>query len=134
MIEKILSTQIGNILISKIGDISEVERLIDEGSLQIVPTVDARGYEVPANSGVYIAEAQNLTSDLLRLILQRVGSENIKVIVDGDREEQLDMAIYEEDNGMRKMSKVFRGSPMFGQIDLKNIYRSEIAKLAQLMR
>ena len=134
MLEKVLSTQIGNILISKIGDISEVNRLINEGIIQLIPVVDARGYEVPSNSGVYVAEAQNLTSDLLRLVLQRCGENNVKVIVDGDREEQLDMEIYEQDNGMQKMSQVFRGSPLFGQVDMKNIYRSEIAKLAQQMR
>lgn len=132
--EKILSTQIGNILVSKIGDISEVNRLIDDGVIQLIPVVDARGYEVPPNSGVYVAEAQNLTSDLLRLVLQRCGEDNVKVIIDGDREEQLDMEVYEQDNGMQKMSQVFRGSSLFGQVDMKNIYRSEIAKLAQQMR
>lgn len=132
--EKILSTQIGNILVSKIGDISEVNRLIDEGVIQLIPVVDARGYEVPPNSGVYVAEAQNLTSDLLRLVLQRCGEDNVKVIIDGDREEQLDMEVYEQDNGMQKMSQIFRGSSLFGQVDMKNIYRSEIAKLAQQMR
>lgn len=108
--------------------------MMDEGTLQLVPVVDARGYEVPPNSGVYVMEAQNLTSDLLRLILQRCGEDNIKVIVDGDREEQLDMEIYEEDNGMQKMSQVFRGEKCFGQVDLKNIYRSEVARIAQKMR
>lgn len=132
--EKLLSTQAGHILESKIGDSTEVNKLIDEGAVQLIPVVDARGYEVPPNSGVWISEAQNLTSDLLRLILQRCGEDNIKVIVDGDREEQLDMEIYAEDNGMQKMSQVFRGSHLFGQVDLQNIYRSEIARLAQQMR
>lgn len=131
--EKLLSTQIGNILTSKLG-IDIVNKMLAESTLQLVPVVDARGYEVPPNSGVYVVEAQNLTSDLLRLILQRCGEDNIKVIVDGDREEQLDMEIYEEDNGMQKMSQVFRGEKCFGQVDLKNIYRSEIARIAQLMR
>lgn len=131
--EKLLSTQAGNILTSKLG-IDIVNKMMDEGTLQLVPVVDARGYEVPPNSGVYVMEAQNLTSDLLRLILQRCGEDNIKVIVDGDREEQLDMEIYEEDNGMQKMSQVFRGEKCFGQVDLKNIYRSEVARIAQLMR
>ena len=57
-----------------------------------------------------------------------------KVIVDGDRLEQLDSDIYFKDNGMEKMSKVFRGNELFGQVDLKNIYRSKIASLAQQMK
>ena len=132
--DKLLSTQVGHILESKIGDSTEVNKLIDEGAVQLIPVVDARGYEVPPNSGVWISEAQNLTSDLLRLVLQRCGEDNVKVIVDGDREEQLDMEVYAEDNGMQKMSQVFRGSHLFGQVDLQNIYRSEIARLAQQMR
>jgi len=131
--EKLLSTQIGNILTSKLG-IDIVNKMLAEGTLQLVPVVDARGYEVPPNSGVYVVEAQNLTSDLLRLILQRCGNDNIKIVIDGDREEQLDMEIYEEDNGMQKMSQVFRGEKCFGQVDLKNIYRSEVACIAQKMR
>ena len=131
--EKLLSTQIGNILTSKLG-IDIVNKMLAEDTLQLVPVVDARGYEVPPNSGVYVVEAQNLTSDLLRLVLQRCGNDNIKIVIDGDREEQLDMEIYEEDNGMQKMSQVFRGEKCFGQVDLKNIYRSEVARIAQKMR
>lgn len=133
VMEKILSTQVGHVLSSKLGDMEEVNRLLDNNMLQIIPVVDARGYEVPPFSGVYILESQNLTSDLLRLILQRT-SEDSKIIVDGDRLEQLDSAIYVADNGMKKMSKVFRNSELFGQVDLKNIYRSKIAMIADGMK
>lgn len=131
--EKLLSTQVGHVLCSKLGDMSEVEKLMDDGILQIIPAVDSRGYEVPPNSGAYILEAQNLTSDLLRLLLQRM-AEDTKVVVDGDRKEQLDMAIYESNNGMKSMSSVFKGSSLYGQVDLVNIYRSGVAKLAEEMR
>lgn len=131
--EKLLSTQVGHVLCSKLGDMSEVEKLMDDGVLQIIPAVDSRGYEVPPNSGAYILEAQNLTSDLLRLLLQRM-AEDTKVIVDGDRKEQLDMAIYESNNGMKSMSSVFKGSDLYGQVDLVNIYRSGVARLAEEMK
>jgi hypothetical protein len=35
---------------------------------------------------------------------------------------------------MRKMSKVFRGNELFGQVELKNIHRSKIAALADKMK
>ena len=112
--EKLLGSQVGAVLSSKLGDQSEVERLIQAGQLVLLPAGDARGYEVPQNSGVYIMEAQNLTTDLLRLLLQRV-SDGCKVIVDGDYEEQVDMDVYAgNNNGMRRMSEIFRGSPLFG--------------------
>ena len=132
--EKLLGSQVGAVLSSKLGDQTEVERLIQAGQLVLLPAGDARGYEVPQNSGVYIMEAQNLTTDLLRLLLQRV-SDGCKVIVDGDYEEQVDMDVYAgNNNGMRRMSEIFRGSPLFAQVELKNIYRSPIAALADNMR
>lgn len=133
VLEKVLSTQAGHVLASKLGSEMEVERLISENKLEIIPAVDARGYEIPPHCGCYILEAQNLTSDTLRLLLQRASADT-KVIVDGDRVEQLDMEIYSEDNGMKKMSQVFRGTSVYGQIDLQNIYRSEIAEIAERMK
>ena len=133
-IEKIMESQVGAVLTSKLGDATEVERLITNGKLVLLPAGDARGYEVPPYSGVYVMEAQNLTNDLLRMLLQRV-TDDCKVIIDGDFNEQVDMQVYAgSNNGMRKMSKVFRGSELYGQVELKNIHRSAIAALADQMK
>ena len=131
--EKLLSSQVGNILISKIGDVTEVNRLIETGKLVLIPAADIRGYETPANSGVYIMEAQNYDTVLMRTLLQRIGND-CQVILDGDRMEQTDLEIYENDNGMRKVSKVFRGEKIFGQVDLQKIERDEIARIAERMK
>lgn len=131
--EKILSSQVGNVLASKLGSMMEVEKLIEQEDLILIPAGDARGYEVPENSGVYILESQNLTCDLMRLLLQRV-SENCKVIIDGDYNEQVDMDVYAgRNNGMKKVSEVFKGNNMFGQVELQKIHRSKIAELADLL-
>lgn len=132
-LEKLLSTQVGHVLASKFGEMYEVERLIEEGKLELIPAADARGYEVPPHCGCYILESQNLTSDLLRLLLQRAG-EDTKIIVDGDRQEQLDMSIYEADNGMREMINAFKGESIYGQVDLQLIHRSKIARIAEKMK
>ena len=132
-LEKILSSQVGNVLASKLGSILEVERLVNEQKLVIIPAGDCRGYEVPKNSGVYIMEAQNLDTILLRMLLQRVG-DDCKIIVDGDREEQTDLDIYTNDNGMEKMSEVYRGEDIFGQVDLQSIERCRIGKIAERMK
>lgn len=131
--EKILSTQAGHVLSSKIGSMIEVEKLLNEEKLQLIPVADARGYQVPPNCAIYILEAQNLTSDLMRLILQRT-SEDTKIIIDGDAEEQLDMDIYASDNGIYKLSEVFRGTDLYGQVNLQKIYRSKIASIAEKMK
>ena len=36
-------------------------------------------------------------------------------------------------NGMRRMSEVFRGYGVYGEVKLQNIYRSEIARIAEMM-
>lgn len=133
-IEKMLQTQAGMVLSSKLGSIIEVEKLIEEEKIVLISAGDARGYEVPEHCGVYIMESQNLTIDLLRLLLQRI-SDTCKVIVDGDYNEQVDMSVYAgSNNGMRKMSEVFRGSDLYGQVELKKIHRSKIADIADNMR
>ena len=127
--EKLLSSQVGNILSSKLGSIEEVERLMNNEKLILIPVGDARGYEVPQHSGVYIMEAQNLNVNLIKLILQRIGEDCI-CIIDGDRFTQTDMLSYEIENGMKRVSDVFKGRAIYGQVDLQQIHRSKIAQIA----
>lgn len=87
--QKLLTTQMGNILGSKLGDVMAVESLINEGKLVLIPVGDSRGYEVPPSSAAYITEGQNFNIDLLRLILGRCAEDTI-VICEGDVEQQCD--------------------------------------------
>ncbi len=132
--EKLMDSQIGNLLISKLGSRMEVERLIDEGKLVLLPLSDIRGYETPDNSGVYISEAQNLDIDLMQLALSRIGEKSI-CIIDGDDTTQVDLPAYAgEFNGMKKVSKIYRNHEFYGEIELKYVYRSKIADLARLLK
>lgn len=130
--EKLLDSQIGNLLESKLGSRSEVERLIDEGQLVLLPMSDIRGYDTTGmNAAIYISEAQNLDIELMRLALQRIGDDSI-CILDGDSEAQVDLSMYAgTKNGMKRVSTVFRGSEIYGEVTLQIIYRSQIANLAQ---
>lgn len=130
--EKLLDSQIGNLLESKLGDKIAVERLITDGQLVLLPLSDIRGYDTTGmNAAIYISEAQNLDIELMRLALQRIGEDSI-CIIDGDDNTQVDLSMYAgSHNGMKRVSKVFRGSSFYGEVALKNIYRSAIAKLAQ---
>lgn len=95
---------------------------------------DVRGYDTSGMKvGVYVTEGQNLSLELLRLALQRVGEDSI-VIIDGDNETQIDLPEYTgANNGMRRMSEVFRGEDFYGEVKLMNSYRSRIASIAQKM-
>ena len=130
--EKLLDSQIGNLLESKLGDRFMVEKLISEGSLVLLPMSDIRGYDTTGmNAAIYISEAQNLDIELMRLALQRIGEDSI-CILDGDSNAQVDLSMYAgRNNGMKRVSKVFRGADVYGEVTLQKIHRSKIADLAQ---
>ena len=132
--EKLLDSQIGNLLASKFGGKIEVERLIQEEKLILLPLSDIRGYDTSGmRAGVYISEAQNMSISLMKLALQRIGEDSI-CIIDGDEKTQVDSVEFAgNNNGMRRASKVFRGNDVYGEVTLKNIHRSRIAELAELM-
>ena len=132
--EKLLDSQIGNFLISKLGDRSQVERLINEGQLILLPMSDIRGFDTTGmNAGVYITEAQNLDIELMKLALQRIGEDAI-CILDGDSETQVDLGIYAgANNGMRRTSAVFKGKFCYGEVTLPICHRSIIAEIAENM-
>lgn len=132
--EKLLDSQIGNLLISKIGGRTEVERLVNNEELILLPMSDIRGYDTTGmRAGIYISEAQNLDISLMKLALQRIGDDSI-CIIDGDEKTQVDdIAFAGANNGMRRASKVFRGTDVYGEIALKQIHRSRIAEIAESM-
>ena len=130
--EKLLDSQIGNFLTSKLGDKIAVERLINEGDLILLPFSDIRGFDTTGmRAGVYITEAQNLNIDLMKLALQRIGNDSI-CILDGDSETQVDLGIYAGTrNGMRRVSQVFKGQLFYGEVTLPICHRSQIANIAE---
>lgn len=130
--EKLLDSQIGNLLISKFGGRMFVEQMIEDGILLLLPLSDVRGYDTSGmNAGVYISEAQNMDINLMKLALQRIGEDCI-CIIDGDCKTQVDKVDFAgANNGMRRVSKVFRGENIYGEIELKNIHRSRIAEIAE---
>lgn len=69
----------------------------------------------------------------MKLALQRIGEDSI-CIIDGDEKTQVDSVEFAgNNNGMRRASKIFRGNDIYGEVTLKNIHRSRIAELAELM-
>jgi predicted ribonuclease YlaK len=95
---------------------------------------DIRGYDTSGmRAGVYITEAQNLDISLMKLAIQRIGEDSV-CIIDGDQKTQVDDLAFEgSNNGMRRLSKVFRGSALYGEVELKKIHRSQLANLAEKM-
>lgn len=133
-LEKLADSSLGNMLGAKLGDKFLIDQLIQQNKLDILPMCDIRGFDTSGlNCAVYITEAQNLDISLMKLALQRIGEDSI-CIIDGDYAAQVDLPQYAGfNNGMRRLSEVFRGLSFYGEVELKNIYRSEIARIAELM-
>lgn len=131
-IEKLLQT-VGTMLKSKFGDEVEILRQIQDGKLDILPFADIRGYDTSGQKTIcWFVESQNLTSELMKLGLQRLG-EDTKAIIDGDFHLQTDKDIYATDNGMKRMSEVFRDTELYGEIELQIVHRSRLADIAEQM-
>jgi PhoH-like ATPase len=131
--QKLMSTSLGGILVSKLGDISMVETLINQGKLMLIPTADIRGIEIGDHSCLYVCEAQNTDIYTMKTILQRA-KEGCKIIIEGDIQEQTDLRNCSgNQNGMLRAIEAFKGSKYFSCVNLQKIYRSPIAEIAQGM-
>ena len=130
--EKLLDSQIGNLLISKFGGRLAVEHMIEQEKLVLLPLSDIRGYDTSGMcAGIYISEAQNMDVELMKLTLQRIGEDSI-CIIDGDCKTQVDDIHFSgSNNGMRRASQVYRGEDVYGEVTLRNIHRSRIARIAE---
>ena len=133
-IEKAMQSSLGSMLKSKFGDEYVVEDLIMNGDIEIMPFTDLRGWDSKSDreTVVLISEAQNLTSELLKMGLQRI-DDSTQVIIDGDYNQQVDRDAYLYSNGMKRASEVLRGSKLYGEVELQNTYRSELADIADEM-
>lgn len=129
--QKLLETSIGGILSSKFGDSMMVETLISQGKMHLIPMSEIRGLEVSENSCIYVSEAQNLDIYLTKTLIQRA-KEGCKIILEGDVN-QTDLIRCVGKNGLERAIEVFKGHDCFSCVELKNIYRSPLAEIAESM-
>jgi len=131
--EKALQSNVGGILASKLGSMAAVEQLIRQEKIELVPACDIRGIEVGTSQALFITEGQNMDSYILKTAIQRA-KQGAKIIVEGDILEQQDLKNCSfEESGMFRAIEVFRDTPYFGCIKLKNNYRNPIADIADKM-
>lgn len=133
-LEKFLHSSAGNMMKAKFGGVENLRRAVEDQKLEVLPFVDLRGWDSTGERPivVVILEAQNLTTELLKMGLQRI-DENSKVIIDGDFDQQIDREVYANDNGMTRASEVLRGIDLYGEVKLQNVYRSRLADIVDSM-
>lgn len=134
LVEKAMASSLGAMLKSKFGDEDMVKHYIDRGKIEILPFTDLRGWDSTSEQEtvVLISEAQNLTSELMKMGLQRIG-DGTQVIIDGDYNQQIDRDAYLYSNGMKRASEVLKGHRLYGEVELQNVYRGEIASAVDEM-
>ena len=107
------------------------ESMLSSGKIEISWLGDMRGRNI-ANAIVICSEAQNLTTSLTKMIISRMG-DNTRLIFDYDLD-QIDKKCFDKDSGMRAIIDSLVGNPLFGIVELVDVERSELAKLASLIK
>lgn len=108
------------------GDEILLDRYIEDGKIVIENMEFIRGRQFN-NSIIYCTEAQNLTEEMIKLIISRAG-ENTFIYFNGDME-QSDIG---STGGLYALNKL-AGNEMFGKVELIDVERSDVAKLAELL-
>jgi PhoH-like ATPase len=119
-----------DIICDFVGDKLGFEMLINQGKLELVHTGFLRGRDL-RNSIIYCTEAQNMTKELIQLIISRVSDGSI-IFFNGDIK-QTDSNLFRENNGLNCMINTFKGNKNFAYVQLNKCERSEIAEMASLL-
>lgn len=117
-------------LYDKLGGQEGVENLTEEGKLEMVPLLFIRGRSFE-NSIIYVTEAQNIDSEIAKVLLSRIGN-NSELWLNGDSH-QSDMRVFDTDNGLTKMVERLAGNKLFSYVYLPITHRSDAANLANLL-
>lgn len=130
----ILDKSLGQIgpLIDLIG-IDRVQRMIQDEVLEIVPMAYIRGRSF-LESIIIVNEAQNLTTDHMKLLLGRVGEES-RIFLDGDYS-QSDSNLFKNKNGIQLLLKLSQSetySKFFSTVKLIKTERSFTASAADYL-
>ena len=133
-IEKLLQSSIGGILSTKLGGKLAIEMLLKADKLELIPVSDIRGLQIDKGNALYITEAQNMSSYLIKNAIQRC-ADGSKIIIEGDIDGQVDSEVFKYDSGMKRAIDVFTevGCESFGVVKLVNNYRGRISAIAEMM-
>lgn len=110
-----------------LGDVEALRQALDEGTIVPIHLGFIRGRSFK-NAIVFVDEAENLTTDNMKLIIGRIG-DNSELWILGD-ESQTDSDIFRKNSGIASLINSLKGDPNFGTVELQKSERSAIAQLA----
>ena len=114
----------------KVGGEEGVAMMLEHKILESVPLLFIRGRSFE-NSIIYMTEGQNMTTEIAKLVIGRIG-EGSELWINADTS-QTDKKMFDEDNGVTKMISRLSGNEMFGYVYMPKTERSSVAELATLL-
>lgn len=117
-------------LVSKLGGEEGLQMLLNRRIIQPIPLIYIRGCDFQ-NSIIYVSEGQNMTVEIVKLLLGRVG-EGSTIWLNGDTH-QTDKHTFDKDNGLNALIECLKGNRLFGYVYMPITERSEVANLANLL-
>jgi PhoH-like ATPase len=113
--------------------ISLIEEFRGRGNLEMETFTYIRGRSIP-NQFILCDEAQNLTPNMIKTLVTRVG-EGTKIVFTGDPEQIDHPYLDSSSNGLSYLVEKMKGEVISGHITLTRGERSEVAELgARLLR
>lgn len=125
--DKIGAESFAGPLADHLGGRSGLEYWMNSGKVELAHLGFIRGRDF-SNAILLVSEAENLTKEHVQLLLGRVGRGSA-LWLDGDLK-QTDEAIFEQNNGLRKLITSLTGDSHFGHVYMPITERSETARLA----
>ena len=113
-------------LADHLGGQEELDRLIDEGIIEIYPLSHMRGRSI-INSIVLCDECENMNDKLITFLMSRIEASS-EIIFCGDVA-QIDQYKFEKNNGIKAMLHSLAGDPLFGTVKLIKSERGPVAQL-----
>jgi predicted ribonuclease YlaK len=117
-------------LYDKVGGEEGVAMMLHNKILESVPLLFIRGRSFE-NSIIYVTEGQNMTTEIAKLVIGRIG-EGSELWINADTS-QTDKKIFDEDNGVRKMIDRLANNKLFAYVYMPKTERSDVAELATLL-
>lgn len=118
-------------LADHLGGQEELDRLIDDGIIEIYPLSHMRGRSI-VNSIVLCDECENMNDKLVTFLMSRIEKDS-EIIFCGDVA-QIDHRKFEKNNGIRAMLATLAGEPLFGTVKLLKSERGPVAALCDKIR
>lgn len=116
-------------LADHVGGTETLLGMIENGQIEIQHLGTLRGRDIK-NAIIYVTEVQNNTKDHIQLLLGRVG-EGSQLWLNGDLK-QSDKDAFKRNSGLLALKRL-AGNPLYAQVTLDKIERSETARLAELL-